>query len=588
MINGEPIILTMTKQLKVLFVEDNEDDSELLNLELESRGYSIIYERVDTITAMEEALERQQWDVILSDYSMPKFGAPAALRLLQTKRLDIPFIVVSGSIGEETAVALMKAGAHDYLSKNNLVRLLPVVEREIREAKIRQERKQALDMLEHLAFYDKLTNLPNRTLFLHYVQDWIDYSQEQANLFAIVFLDIDRYKHIKYGFGHAKSEQFLIEIAHRLEKYLQPKNHLARVGEDEFGVLLRDMQSFNHISNKVAELHEFLELPFQVEQSLIYSSVCVGIVDSTAGYTQAEDFLQAADTATHNAKKEGIGHTVFFDVQMQANELARLQLETDLQDAIRRQQLHLNYQPIVSLKAGKVVGFEALLRWQHPTQGWISPSKFIPLAEQTGLIIPLGEWALTEACRQLNSWQEQFDDTLLSVAVNLSGIQLIHPNFMDTIQRLYQTFDSQQIQLKLEITESVLMERAEIATAALEKLKANNIQIYIDDFGTGYSSLSYLHCLPIDAVKIDRSFINRMTEDAKNFNIVKAIMTLAHTLGLKVVAEGIETQEQMELLQSLSCDYGQGYYFSKPLPPNLIREQKMYVENCLKSSWKRT
>ncbi len=420
------------------------------------------------------------------------------------------------------------------------------------------------------------------------MQDWIDYSQEQANLFAIVFLDIDRYKHIKYGFGHAKSEQFLIEIAHRLEKYLQPKNHLARVGEDKFGVLLRDMQSFNHISNKVAELHEFLELPFQVEQSLIYSSVCVGIVDSTAGYTQAEDFLQAADTATHNAKKEGIGHTVFFDVQMQANELARLQLETALQDAIRRQQLHLNYQPIVSLKAGKVVGFEALLRWQHPTQGWISPSKFIPLAEQTGLIIPLGEWALTEACRQLNSWQEQFDDTLLSVAVNLSGIQLIHPNFMDTIQRLYQTFDSQQIQLKLEITESVLMERAEIATAALEKLKANNIQIYIDDFGTGYSSLSYLHCLPIDAVKIDRSFINRMTEDAKNFNIVKAIMTLAHTLGLKVVAEGIETQEQMELLQSLSCDYGQGYYFSKPLPPNLIREQKMYVENCLKSSWKRT
>ncbi|MFB2898037.1 EAL domain-containing protein [Aerosakkonemataceae cyanobacterium BLCC-F50] len=560
----------MNNELRVLIVEDNPDDAELIVLELEVSGYTVIWERVENMNQMSAALDGQTWDMILADYSLPQFNALAALSLMQAKNLDLPFIIVSGTIGEEIAVAAMRAGAHDYLLKNSLSRLVPAAERELREAKVRQERKQALQDIQMLAFYDELTGLPNRTLFLQDLQDCINEYKQQANPFGVIFLDIDRYKSVKYGFGHIKGNQFLIKVAQRLTAWIQPSDRLARVGEDAFGLLFKNLVNLDELSQKVAEIHKILRLPFQVDKSLIYSSVSIGVVDSRMGYNQAEEFLRAADTATYNAKKLA-GNTVFFNSQMQTEELERLRLEADLQQAIQQQELHLNYQPIICLTTNQVVGFEALVRWHHQERGWVSPGQFIPLAEQTGLIIPLGEWVLQEACRQIKLWEKELANTgLLSIAVNLSGVQLTQPSLVNFIETLCNNHCFNKINLKLEVTESVLMKNSEVAIETLAKLRCNGIQICIDDFGTGYSSLAYLHLLPIDTVKIDRSFVNQMTEDPRNLDIVETIITLAHRLDLNVIAEGVETQAQRDILRSLHCEYGQGYFFSKPLPPQQI------------------
>jgi diguanylate cyclase (GGDEF)-like protein len=566
-------------EIRVLLVEDNPDDAELIILELELSGYTVSWKRVETTLEMSLALEQQSWDMILADYSLPQFNALAALSLMQDKNLDLPFIIVSGSIGEEIAVAAMRAGAHDYLLKNSLSRLVPAAERELREAQVRRERKQALQDIRLLAFYDELTALPNRTLFLQDLQDYIDEYKQEPHLFGVVFLDIDRYKSVKYGFGHIKGNQFLIKVAQRLEAWMQPNDYtkpnitgdqLARVGEDAFAILFKNLANLDELSQKVTEVHQILRLPFQVDKSIIYSSVSIGVVDSTMPYNQAEEFLRAADTATYNAKKQ-VGNTVFFNAQMQTEELERLQLEADLQQAIQEQELHLNYQPIICLNTNKVVGFEALVRWHHAERGWVSPVNFIPLAEQTGLIIPLGEWVLTEACRQINLWQKELANAWpLSIAVNLSGVQLTQPNLVAVIEHLYQSFCSNKIYFKLEVTESVLMKNGELAIKTLTKLRNNGIQICIDDFGTGYSSLAYLHLLPIDTVKIDRSFVTQMTEDARNLEIVETIISLAHRLDLNVIAEGVETEAQKEILRSLNCEHGQGYLFSRPLPPDKV------------------
>ncbi|MFM2063560.1 MAG: hypothetical protein RLZZ507_3231 [Cyanobacteriota bacterium] len=559
----------MKSQLKILIVEDNLDDAELLVLELEAANYQVVYKQVDTAQAMAAALDSQRWDVILTDYSMPQFSAVAALDLFKQRKLDTPFIVVSGSIGEEIAVQLMRNGAHDYLLKHNLTRLAPAIERELREAKVRCERKQALEKVQFLAFYDELTCLPNRHAFLNVLQKNIDNTVK----FAVVFIDIDQYRQIKYGFGHLKSEQLLIEVGKRLQTNLNSGDFLARIGKDEFALILTNLHHIDEIETITTELHQLIDPPFELEGFVIYASITIGIVDSQANFHEPEEFLRAAEIANYNAKEQGLQYpTVVYKNSMQTRALERLQMETELRQAISDQQLELFYQPIVDLNIYQVAGFEALIRWKHPQQGWISPAKFIPLAEQTGLIIPLGESILKTACRQLTIWEDQFLDHLpLSLAVNVSGVQLNEPGVVPSIINQYQHLGLHHVTLKLEITESTLMNNTPTIINCLQEFRAAGIRICIDDFGTGYSSLSYLRDLPIDILKIDRSFISRM-EDEKNLGIVEAIMTLADTLGLDVVAEGVETISQMQVLRSLGCKYGQGYLFSQAMPPYLIED----------------
>ncbi|GAB4544372.1 MAG: hypothetical protein Tsb0014_38350 [Pleurocapsa sp.] len=559
----------MSKLLRVLIVEDSEDDAELLAIELERGGYQTMYQRVDTKTGMKNALSSgESWDVVLADYSMPHFSAIAALELLKEYELDLPFIIVSGKIGEDTAVAAMKAGAHDYIVKGKLARLIPAVERELREAVLRQEYRQAQERLRYLAYYDSVTELPNRTLFLEHLNREIARSQEdgeQGHLFAVLLLSIDRFIGIKQSLGYVFGKQLLVAVARRLEAFAKSDNNIvSRISGDEFAILLTDLTQTQDAITQAEAIYRQLIIPFQLNGSAVFSTISIGIALSTVNYDNGEKLLQAADTAMHYAKINFVKSLVVFDESMHANAIAKLQLETDLQQAIDNRKLYLNYQPIVCLKTGKTNCVEALVRWKHSSLGLIPPDKFIPLSEETGQIVALGQWVLSEACCQLVNWQRAMNSDLsLCMSINLSRVQISHPQLIPHIDCLLQSLELKGEHLKLEITESTLMENVSAVTKVLEKLKERNIKLCIDDFGTGYSSLSYLRYLPVDTVKIDRSFIEPAS--SKNYDIVKAIVNLAHSLELDVIAEGIETQTQLEMLRNLGCEYGQGYLFAYPL-----------------------
>ncbi len=572
----------MSKLLRVLIVEDSEDDAELLAIELERGGYDVIYQRVDTKTDMKIALEEpQSWDIVLADYSMPQFSAIAALELLKEWDLDLPFVIVSGKIGEDTAVAAMKAGAHDYLVKGKLSRLIPAVERELREAILRAEYRSAQAMLRRLAYYDRLTNLPNRTLFLEHLnqenarQNELKsniYSEknntlEDPSLFAVLLLSIDRFRSIKHSLGYLISEELLVAMANRLKKYAANLNSnvVARVGENEFALLITEIKDARDILNQAEGIYRQLIKPFVISNAAVCSTVSIGIALNQKDSQEPEKMLRWADTARQYAKVDFAKTSVLFDETMQSKAVEKLRLENDLQRAIDHQQLYLNYQPIVSLTTGKINCLEALVRWQHDSLGIIPPDKFIPICEETGQIIALGQWVLSEACCQLVKWQKHFTaDSSLTMSINLSRIQIYHPELIPQIDKLLESLNLAGKDLKLEITESTLVENTTAVTKVLEQLKKREIKLCLDDFGTGYSSLSYLRYLPVDTVKIDRSFIGSEINSA-NYDIIEAIINLAHSLGLDVIAEGIETEAQLEALRQLGCEYGQGYLFAYPL-----------------------
>ncbi len=570
----------MSKLLRVLIVEDSEDDAELLAIELKRGNYEIIYQRVETKADMQSAIqEPQSWDIVLADYSMPQFSAIAALELLKEHDLDLPFVIVSGKIGEDTAVAAMKAGAHDYLIKGKLSRLIPAVERELREAILREEYRAAQKRLRYLAFYDKLTNLPNRTLFFEHLSREIARQQEQkqvdyqslngntsSNVLAVFLLSIDRFRRIKHSLGYEISEQLLISMARRLEEYISEDefNLVAKIGEDEFALLMTNVVSTQDIMNRAKQLHRQLIKPFQIKSTPVCSTVSIGIALDRGNNQTPAQLLQSADTAMQHAKVNLVKTSVLFTKKMRSKAVEKLRLENDLQKAIDNKQLYLNYQPIVSLDTGKINCLEALVRWKHSSLGSIPPDKFIPICEETGQIIALGQWVLQQACYQLVAWQKLFAaDSPLTMSINLSRIQIYHPELIPQIDGLLESLNLKGEDLKLEITESTLMENTSAVAKILKQLKKRDIKLCLDDFGTGYSSLSYLRYLPVDTVKIDRSFIG--TEiNSTNYDIIKAIINLAHNLGLDVVAEGIETEAQLEILRSLGCEYGQGYFFACP------------------------
>lgn len=571
----------MSKLLRVLIVEDSEDDAELLVIELERGGYEIIHQRVDTKADMEAALvSTPAWDIVLADYSMPQFSAIAALNLLKEWELDLPFVIVSGKIGEDTAVAAMKAGAHDYLVKGKLARLIPAVERELREAVLREEYRAAQQRLRHLAFYDSLTGLPNRTLFIEHLNRELarvkdlqtaygeDFDATAYNsLFAVLLISIDRFRRIKHSLSYQISEQLLILVARRLEAYLGQDNFhiVARIAENEFAVLITNLPDAQEILERAENIYHRLIQPFNIGSSTVCSTVSIGIALNRNNEEKPEKLIQAADTAMQYAKVNFVKTSVLFDETMQNNAVEKLQLETDLQQAINNQQLFLKYQPIVCLKTGKTNCLEALVRWQHNSLGTIPPNKFIPISEETGQIIALGQWVLYEACCQLVGWQKACgQDFPLTISINLSRIQIYHPQLIPQIDCLLESLNITGKNLKLEITESTLVENTSAVTKVLEQLRERGIKLCLDDFGTGYSSLSYLRYLPVDTVKIDRSFIEPEINNT-NYDIIKAIIDLAHSLDLDVIAEGIETEAQRQILRGLGCEYGQGYLFAYPL-----------------------
>ncbi|MFH7241726.1 MAG: EAL domain-containing protein [Spirulina sp.] len=434
------------------------------------------------------------------------------------------------------------------------------------------ERKQIEDRLAYEALHDPLTGIPNRACFMEQLNAAAQRGQVSPNqAFAVLFIDLDRFKVINDSLGHLVGDQLLIECAHRLGSVVREGDLVARLGGDEFAILINNIATIEEPVRVAERIHEVLQEPMLLEGREIFISASVGVSSNLTGSVEAVDFLRDADTAMYQAKHNGRGQSALFDPQMYEEVATQLTLENDLQRALERDELVLEYQPVVALHNAQVVGFEALVRWHHPRWGVISPSTFIPLAEETGLILAIGEWTQKNACRQLQRWRQRLPQAAnLMVSVNLSVKQFANPNLIASIDDSLTAANLDYSDLRLEITESALIENPETAESLLADLQERGLQICIDDFGTGYSSLSMVHRFPVQVLKIDRSFTNRLGDDQRGVAMVQSILALAQSLGMTAIAEGIETAAQWQQLQALGCPYGQGYYIAQPLAGDAV------------------
>ncbi|MDJ0718661.1 MAG: EAL domain-containing protein [Prochloraceae cyanobacterium] len=436
------------------------------------------------------------------------------------------------------------------------------------------EKKQAEEKLRYQANYDSLTGLPNRSFFLDKLKKLFELGRTtgQEEMFAVLFLDLDGFKKINDSLGHLVGDELLITFTRRLKECLRREDTLARLGGDEFAILVENIQQLRDAINVADRIFRELDKPFRLQRRELFISVSIGIAPSTNNYDQVENFLRDADTAMYHAKAAGKARYTVFQPQMYKDALTTLELENDLRRAIEHEEFQVFYQPIVKLTNRQIVGFEALVRWQHPEKGMVSPGKFIPLAEETGLIVPIGYWVMEQACRQMRQWQSQYEVAQnMTISVNLSPVQLNHSKHNDTsnclekIKKILEKTGLESHYLKLEITETTIMESLNKTTSLLEQIKALGIKLSMDDFGTGYSSLNYLHHLPLDTLKIDRSFVNELGINSDKLSLTRTIVNLAQSLRMDVIAEGIETNEQQAILTKLNCENGQGYLFSKPV-----------------------
>ncbi|NJN76307.1 MAG: EAL domain-containing protein [Synechococcaceae cyanobacterium RL_1_2] len=419
--------------------------------------------------------------------------------------------------------------------------------------------------------HDRLTGLPNRSFLVKRLKA-IAQKEKDKPFLAMMSLDIDRFKVINESFGHQAGDNLLKLTVGRIQHTLHEDYTLSRIGGDEFAILLENATNVGEVNQIADRLHQNLTLPVMLNQQEISTTVSIGIaISEPEEAIQADDLIRNAHTAMNRAKALGKDRHEIFSAGMRTQVVNRLQLESDLRQAIKKEEFVLYYQPILDLTTETIIGFEALVRWQSPERGFVSPGEFIPLAEETGLIIPLGEWILKQACQQMHQWHQQFSRKIpLIISVNLSIRQFSQPNLVEMVAQTIQETNLAPNSLKLEITESMVMDNVESAIEILESLKDLNLRLSMDDFGTGYSSLSYLHRFPMDTIKVDQSFVRRIKDNGDDSEIARTVVMLGHNLGMDIIAEGIETVNQKQILQSLDCEYGQGYLFSKPVPVELV------------------
>ncbi len=437
------------------------------------------------------------------------------------------------------------------------------------------DRKRAEELVLHHAYHDSLTDLPNRSYLLDRLADCVErVNKEQGYEFAVLYMDLDRFNLVNESLGHDIGDKLIVELAKRLKTLLREQDIIVRIGGDEFVIVLNGYDDFREVTDLAVRMLSLVRQPFVLNDQELASTSSIGIALSSLGYSRGEDLLRDADTALHRAKQRGKARYEVFDTEMHHKATNLLALVTDMRQALRREEFLLHYQPFVDLRTGGVYGFEALVRWKHPTRGMVSPGEFIPEAEESGLIIPIGQWVLHEACatmgklfRKSNSWR--------MLSVNLSGKQFAHEDIYEHVRAVLDATGFDPRCLKLEITESAVMEDAAAAIEMLQRLKTLDVKISIDDFGTGYSSLSYLHRFPVDSLKIDRSFVSSMGQAGENTEIVRTIVDLAHSLELQVIAEGVETEDQLRMLKTMGCEYAQGYFFSRPVDHGMLVERDL-------------
>lgn len=687
------------QNMKILFVEDSQDDVDLALLCLRREGLEVDYKRVDNASALVAALEQQEWlpEVILSDYSMPAFNGKAALDICRRIAPDIPFIFLSGTIGEELAIESIHNGATDYVLKENMRRLSPSIRRAVDDALKRQrarelekERSRLIAILEatsdlvmiahpdesllylnkggrellqvnrdlgelnmrklfpnnhwslvksrldsegqgshvynhtmllsesgghipvsmvaiphrdqhgniehysfiardirdreafekqidYLANYDSLTDLPNRTLLADRTTQSINFRQDSDKPLALLVLDIDSFQRVNDGYGQELGDDLLKLFGARLLRNFSVRDTVARLSADTFAVLVSEFASAEEVILKVNKIQQALSAPFATRGRSIVVSSCVGIAMYPRDGKDFQSLLQHADVAMHRAKEQGDGSCQFYAQEMTRSASEKVKLETALRSAMARNEFELHYQWQVGLTSMEIVGAEALIRWKHPEMGMIGPNAFIPIAEHSGLIHSLGEWVLYTACRQLKEW-DRLSPWQMRVAINVSANQFRSKGFPEMVEQVLQVLKLDPRRLELELTESVLLHDQEEAISILSRLYELGVQIALDDFGTGYCNLSYLARLPIHRLKIDKSFVQRAPLDKNHAEIVRAIISLSESLGLRVIAEGIETHEQLALLREYGCMEGQGYLFARPQPARALTEFQKRID----------
>lgn len=589
----------------ILIIDDMADNLRVLSSILTREGYNVrkALNWQMALTATQTVLP----DLILLDIMMPEVDGYEVCQTFKAWELtaDIPVIFISALDDVFDKVKAFKVGGVDYITKpfefqEVLVRVqnqlalrsarLEVLKLNVElEDRVKQRtgelektlqklqeeinsRQKLQSQLLDIALHDSLTGLPNRVLFIRRLENALNRAkQESSYQFALLFLDCDRFKVINDSLGHLVGDELLIAIAYRLQACLTPINTLARLGGDEFGIILEDITHINIAIQVAEQILQQLSLAFKLSRYEVFMNASIGISWGNKDYERPEYLLRDADTAMYRAKAQGRAKYHVFNPEMHQEAIQVLELENDLRRAVERQEFLVYYQPIVSLTTGRISGFEALVRWRHPIRGLVSPIEFIPVAEETGLINAINTWVLQSACHQLSIWQHHpVTSEPLTMSVNLSARLFSQPNLVDQIDRIIYVNNINPAYLELEITESVIMENSDAIAIILQQLKQRKIKLIMDDFGTGYSSLSYLHSFPLNALKIDKSFVKRMQENKEDMGLVPAMIGIANSMGMSAIAEGVETQEQLAQLRTLNCNFAQGYLFSKPIEEQLV------------------
>jgi diguanylate cyclase (GGDEF)-like protein len=553
---------------RLLLVEDIPGDSRLLRKMFDEQGSpSTELTHVECMSEAETHLAQHAVDIILLDLGLPDAQGLGAIRRAQAAAPGVPLVVLTGVDDEALAVQALQQGAQDYLikgqvEKRGLLRALRyAIERKTMESAALAMARQ----MAHSAEHDFLTGLPNRMLLNDRIGRAIALAKRHMKKVAVLFLDLDGFKYINDSLGHPVGDKILQSVAKRLVDCVRDSDSVSRQGGDEFVVLLLELEQAEDAAVTARRMLQAVAQPHSADQHDLHVTASIGVSVYPDDGLDADTLIKNADTAMYQAKENGRQSFQFFKPAMNAWAVERQSIEEGLRRALERREFALHYQPKINLTTGAITGAEALIRWTHPTRGSISPAQFIPVAEDCGLILPIGAWVLREACAQARAWMDA-GLPVTPIAVNVSAMEFRDENFLENLFAILAATGLDPKSLELELTESVLMKHAAFTATVLQSLRKSGIRVAVDDFGTGYSSLSYLRKFPVDAVKIDQSFIRQISTAGDDTTIVKAVIGMARDLKLRVIAEGVETLEELAFLRAYRCDEAQGYYFSRPVP----------------------